>query len=73
MSDFLFHRRKGYVELRPYVLGENMNEISVSSEDEKNGSPKKGDMIARNPFNKKDQWLVNKEYYEENYELVKFR
>lgn len=42
--------------------------ISISEEDLKNGSPKIGDMIARNPKNHNDQWLVAKEYYETNFE-----
>lgn len=42
--------------------------ISVSKEDLQNGSPKKGDMIAINPSNANDQWLVSKEFFEANYE-----
>lgn len=33
-----------------------------------NGSPKQGDMIARNPENHDDLWLVSKKYFEENFE-----
>lgn len=40
----------------------------ISSEDIKAGSPKLGDMIARNPKNHKDQWLVAKEYFNDNFE-----
>jgi len=32
------------------------------------GSPKEGDMIARNPKNHADQWLVAKKYFEDNLE-----
>jgi len=42
--------------------------VSLSEEDKKNGSPKKGDMVARNPKNHNDQWLVSKEYFEDNFE-----
>lgn len=38
-----------------YYEDENHNCISISSEDIKAGSPKLGDMIARNPKNHKDQ------------------
>jgi hypothetical protein len=48
----------------------NLMEVSVSMEDIKNGSPMIGDMIARNPKNHADQWLVAKKYFEDNLELV---
>jgi hypothetical protein len=54
--------------MRPYVEGEPMDGISVTAEDAKAGSPKIGDMIARNPKNHADQWLVSKAYFEENLE-----
>lgn len=44
--------------------------ISISEPDLQNGSPKIGDMVARNPKNHKDQWLVAKEYFESNFELM---
>ena len=44
--------------------------ISVSDEDTKAGSPKEGDMIARNPKNHKDLWLVAKGYFEANFGSV---
>jgi len=45
-------------------------EVSISQEDLKNGSPKIGDMIARNPKNHMDQWLVSKQYFEDNFESI---
>lgn len=42
--------------------------VSISVEDLANGSPKIGDMIARNPKNHNDQWLVAKQYFEDNFE-----
>jgi hypothetical protein len=68
---FLKYRRKAIAELRPYIQDESMVDISVSIEDFKNGSPKEGDMIARNPANHADQWLVSKEYFEANFEELK--
>ena len=42
--------------------------VSISQQDLENGSPKIGDMIARNPKNDKDQWLVSENYFNENFE-----
>ena len=44
--------------------------VSVSEVDRENGSPKKGDMIARNPKNHSDQWLVAKAYFQDNFEGI---
>lgn len=65
---FTQYRRKSISEMRPYVEGEPMDGISVTAEDAKAGSPKIGDMIARNPKNHADQWLVSKAYFDENLE-----
>jgi hypothetical protein len=62
------YRRKQTTELRPYVPGENMMGISVSEADKLAGSPKLGDMIARNPKNHKDQWLVAEQYFIDNFD-----
>jgi len=45
--------------------------VSISEEDLKKGSPKIGDMIARNPKNHKDQWLVAEQYANDNFEVIK--
>lgn len=65
---FKQYRRSQIAELRPYEPGEMMTGISVSSEDTKAGSPKVGDMIARNPKNHADQWLVAAQYFADNFE-----
>ena len=44
--------------------------VSISDVDLENGSPKDGDMIARNPKNHLDQWLVAKRYFEDNFEEI---
>lgn len=67
-SKFHQYRRIQIAELRPWVPGEVMADISISSEDVKNGSPKLGDMIARNPKNYSDRWLVAAQYFAENFE-----
>lgn len=67
------YQRKGLSEMRPVTTKEidgNFGTISISSEDYENGSPLIGDMIARNPKNHNDQWLVAKKYFEDNLELA---
>ena len=44
--------------------------VSISDVDRENGSPKIGDMIARNPKNHLDQWLVAEQYFKDNFESV---
>lgn len=68
MSEFTKYRRKQIAELRPYEPGESMLGVSISVEDEKAGSPRIGDMIARNPTNHKDRWLVAAAYFAANFE-----
>jgi len=65
-----YHRTQ-IAELRPYIEGEDMTDISVSNADLKNGSPKAGDMIARNPRNPEDRWLIAQAYFRANFEEVK--
>lgn len=79
MSEFKQYRRKAIAELRPVTEDEIFhlakglkdNGISVSEVDEGNGSPKIGDMIARNPENHNDQWLVAADYFKTNFEEIK--
>lgn len=72
MSEFKQYLRKTVAEMRPVTDEEVMtmsvsSRISLSMEDKENGSPKIGDMIARNPNNHEDQWLVAAKYFEENF------
>jgi len=69
VDGFTRYRRVQLAWLRPYMPGESMDGISVSREDMNTGSPKEGDMIARNPANHKDQWLVAAKYFKENFVL----
>ena len=80
--EFKKYRRTQIAEMRPVIesdislfdngliiiYGDNEVVISISDEDLKNGSPKLGDMIARNPENHNDVWLVAKDYFEQNFE-----
>lgn len=76
-SEFKQYRRKSISEMRP-VTGEDIIcfhqgigfEVSISEADLQNGSPKIGDMIARNPKNHDDQWLVSKQYFQDNLEEI---
>jgi hypothetical protein len=68
MAEFARYRRKQIAELRPYVPGENLAGVSISDVDKEAGSPKQGDMIARNPKNHADQWLVSAQYFRDNFE-----
>jgi len=75
MSDFKQYRRKQIAELRPYEPGEETGwhvtmRVSISQPDRDAGSPKLGDMIARNPKNHADQWLVAAAYFADNFEEV---
>ena len=70
-QEFAQYRRKEMAELRPYVVGEDMAGVSISAPDQQNGSPKDGDMIARNPKNHADKWLVAKQYFEDNFEAAR--
>jgi hypothetical protein len=70
MSEFKSYRRKQVAELRPYHDGDDMTGISISAADKAAGCPKLGDMIARNPHNHSDQWLVAARYFADNFEAV---
>ncbi len=71
-SQFHQYRRSQIAELRPYVPGETLSDrVSISAPDREAGSPKAGDMIARNPANHDDQWLIAKAYFEANFEPAK--
>lgn len=58
-------KNHGFLHISEYPFGYI---VSISDVDKKNGSPKIGDMIARNPKNHPDQWLVAKQYFEDNFE-----
>jgi hypothetical protein len=49
-----------------------MDRISLTDADKEAGSPKAGDMIARNPKNYDDQWLVSAQYFTDNFEPVSY-
>ena len=63
-------RRKQVAEMRPYQDGDDLNGVSISNVDRNAGSPKPGDMVARNPKNHTDKWLVAAKYFADNFEAV---
>ena len=68
MNNWKQYKRKGLSEMRPYLAGEDVSHVGISEADRQNGSPREGDMIARNPKNHADQWLVARKYFEDNLE-----
>ena len=71
--EFRKYRRTNIAEMHKYNLNDIypkkfMDKVSISQVDRENGSPKEGDMIARNPENPDDLWLVAKDYFEQNFE-----
>jgi len=65
---FKKYRRTNVAEMRPYIQGEDLSDISVADVD----SPSMDmGMVARNPKNHKDQWYVAKQYFKDNFEEIK--
>lgn len=70
-TEFKRYRRTQVAELRPYEPGETLDaRVSISAADLEAGSPKAGDMIARNPENHADQWLIAADYFAANFEAA---
>lgn len=64
------YRRTQIAEMTPWYPGLDMAGISVSPVERDDGSPKDGDMIARNPANHADKWLVAAKYFDDNFEPI---
>ncbi len=69
MVQFDQYRRSNIAEMAPYSLDMDvdMAKVSISAADKQAGSPKEGDMIARNPENHADMWLVAAAYVKDNF------
>ncbi len=65
--DINVFKNHGFIHISEYPFGRN---ISISDADKNNGSPKIGDMIARNPKDYSDQWLVAEQYFKDNFEQL---
>lgn len=81
MSEFKKFKRSAVAEMRPvtdediqYFYSQDQtlfvdgNKVSISNNDLVAGSPVLGDMIARNPADHTDKWLVAAEYFSNNFE-----
>ena len=68
MTNFEQYRRTQIAEMAKWEDGFPMDRVSVSASDAEDGSPKIGDMIARNPANHEDKWLVAADYFAVNFE-----
>lgn len=64
------YRRTQIAEMALWQPGFDMTDVSISAVDQKAGSPKPGDMIARNPANHADRWLVAADYFYANFEEI---
>lgn len=64
---FTEYQRTAIAEMAKWTPEMDMTRVSISVTDKENGSPKVGDMIARNPRDHSDQWLVAETYFKENF------
>jgi len=60
------YTRTNVVEMRPYMLGEDLTHIMVNNVD--NPRTDMG-MVARNPENHDDMWYVSRRCFETNFKL----
>ena len=67
MSEFKKYRRTNVAEMREYVKGEDLKDVSVAKVDDPENDM---GMIARNPDNNKDQWYVARKYFQDNFEAI---
>lgn len=65
-----YYRKKQLQELIRWTPDLPMALVSISEADKNNGSPKDGDMIAFNPKDPTDVWLVAEQFAADNYEFV---
>jgi len=65
-----FYRKKELQELIPWNDKFPTHSVNISAADKANGSPKDGDMIAFNPEDSGDMWLVPEKLFIDNYVVV---
>jgi hypothetical protein len=65
-----FYRKTALQELTPWRPDIPMDLVSVSVADAAKGSPKVGDMLACNPDDVFDWWLIEEQFFKANYEWV---
>ena len=54
------------IEATPWTEDFDMSKLASQPKD----PPKRGDMIARNPKDRDDMWLISAEYFKANYKDV---
>ena len=69
-KDVTYFKNWGRIAADIHATPDDDNSVSISDVDLQKGSPKIGDMIARNPKNHDDQWLVAEQYFEDNFEPI---
>ena len=69
MTVYKHYIRSGIAEMAEWTPGFDMTGVSIGDNDADygSGSPKAGDMIARNPEDHGDRWLVSAEYFAANF------
>jgi hypothetical protein len=70
MAEFKQYRRTQIAEMAEWYPDFDMTGVSVTEVDRANNSPMPGDMIARNPVNHADKWLVAAAYFADNFEPI---
>lgn len=70
MNHFKKYIRTGVILCTPWSPDFDMSRVSISLADKEKGSPKVGDMISKNPVDDGDLWLIEKDYFIENFKEV---
>jgi hypothetical protein len=70
MPEWTQYRRTTVMDMRPYEPGEDITNIEISPLDAAQGSPKEGDMIARNPNDDSKGWLISRAYFAHNFTRI---
>lgn len=70
MKKFEPYVKEEFAEMRPYMVGEVLNNVLIPDAARKAGSPKEGDMIARNPQNHDERWIVAEADFKDNFKSV---
>lgn len=68
MNDWKQYKRKGITVARPYIPGEDLSGVAIHDVLRAAGHPKEGDVVARDPNNHADQWLLSEQYVKDNLE-----
>ena len=64
---FKHYRNSALTEMEEWSSETDMEQVAISDEDLAAGSPKTGDMIARDPYDYSNMWLIAHAYFLEDY------